>query len=126
MRLLLDTHVFVWAAVAVERLTETVRALLIDPDNTLLLSACCAYEIEFKRSRDAMLGRLPSDLIAAAAQHRFDWLAVTPAHASTAGKLPRLHGDPFDRLLVAQAMDETLPLVTADERIRRYGIPTVW
>ena len=126
MRLLLDTHVFVWAAIAEERLTERVRGLLMDPDNTLLLSACCAYEIEFKRSRDPVLGRLPLDLISAAAEHRFDWLAVTPAHAGAAGKLPRFHGDPFDRLLIAQAIAENAPLVTVDARIERYGIPTIW
>ena len=126
MRLLLDTHVFVWAALAPERLTERARDLLGDPDNTLFLSACCVYEIEFKRSRDAVLERLPPDLIGAAVEHRFDWLAITPTHAAIAGKLPMLHGDLFDRLMIAQAIAENLPLLTVDARIEAYGIPTIW
>jgi PIN domain nuclease of toxin-antitoxin system len=126
VRLLLDTHVFVWAALAPQRLSDRVRALLVAPENVLLLSACSAYEIEFKRSRDPVLGRLPSDLVTAAVEQRFEWLAVNPAHAIRAGKLPRLHGDPFDRLLVAQAIEEGVALLTVDARIERYGIPTIW
>lgn len=126
MRLLLDTHVFVWAALEAERLSERVRALLIDPENILLLSACSAYEIEFKRSRDPALGRLPTDLIAAAVEQRFEWLAVSPADAFRAGALPRLYGDPFDRLLIAQAIGQNVGLVTIDARIKGYGVPTIW
>lgn len=126
MKLLLDTHVFIWAAVDPARLGERVRRLIRDRGNAVLLSAISAYEIEFKRHRDPFLDRVPRDLEKAATLRDFGWLAVTASHASRAGRLPRLHGDPFDRILVAQAMVERAALISANKRLPAYGVEVIW
>ena len=97
-----------------------------DRVNTVLLSAASAYEIEFKRTRDPVLMRLPPDIEMAGAVMGFAWLAITPGHAATAGRLPRLHGDPFDRILLAQVLSETTALVSVDSRLPAYGAPIFW
>jgi PIN domain nuclease of toxin-antitoxin system len=126
MKLLLDTHAFVWAAVEPERLSPRVRRLLTDRRNDVLLSAASGYEIEFKRHRDAVLASMPLDLDGAVQAMEFQWLAITVAHAGAAGRLARLHGDPFDRILVAQALEERAALVTMDARLPAYGATIVW
>jgi PIN domain nuclease of toxin-antitoxin system len=126
MKLLLDTHAFIWTLAQSDRLSMRVAGLVRDRANTVLVSAACAYEIEFKRSRSPELALLPADLGAAVIVMDFDWLPITPTHATIAGRLPRLHGDPFDRLLVAQALQEQATLVTRDPLIAPYGAPVVW
>jgi PIN domain nuclease of toxin-antitoxin system len=126
VKLLLDTHAFVWAAMEPGRLGPRIRALLVDQDNQVVVSAASAYEIEFKRPRDAALMRMPLDLGEVVAGMEFTWLAVTPRHATVAGRLPRLHGDPFDRILAAQALEENAALVTADSRMPSYGVTVLW
>jgi PIN domain nuclease of toxin-antitoxin system len=126
MKLLLDTHAFIWAAIEPDRLSPRVRELLSDRVNTVLLSAASAYEIEFKRARDPVLMRLPPDIEMAGAAMGFSWLAITSGHAATAGRLPRLHGDPFDRIPLAQGLSETAPLVSIDSRLPAYGAPIIW
>ena len=121
MRLLVDTHVLVWAAMEPERLAVRASALLADRSNDILVIAASAYEIEYKRARDSGLNALPLDLREVVAGLDFTWLDVTPRHAIEAGRLPRLHGDPFDRLLAAQAIGESAALVTRDRRIAGYG-----
>lgn len=124
--LLLDTHALVWVMTRTSRLSGRCRDALTDLDNRVLVSAVSAYEIEFKRDRSKELGRMPPDLIEATSSMGFDWIALTPDHCMAAGRLPRLHGDPFDRLLVAQAIAENASLVTTDRWIPAYGIPTLW
>jgi PIN domain nuclease of toxin-antitoxin system len=126
MKLLLDTHAFIWAAVEPERLSLRATGLLTDRRNTVLVSAASAYEIQFKRHRDTVLARMPFDLEAAVEAMEFSWLNITPGHAVAAGRLPRLHGDPFDRILTAQAQAEAAALVTMDSRLPAYGGSVVW
>jgi len=126
MRLLLDTHALIWAMAQSRSLSSRVAALLADRTNTILVSVASAYEIEFKRPRSPELGGLPADLDGAVEAMEFDWLHVTPTHATTAGRLPRLHGDPFDRLIVAQALTEQATVLTRDPLIARYGAPVIW
>ena len=126
MKVLLDTHALVWAAVLPARLSARVREVLEDLDNDIVVSAVAAYEIEFKRERDPFLIAMPGDLENALVQRGFTWLAITSAHASCAGRLPRLHGDPFDRLLVAQALSEGLPLISIDQKLPAYGASIIW
>jgi PIN domain nuclease of toxin-antitoxin system len=126
VRLLVDTHAIVWAVIEPARLSATAREALADPDNDLLLSAVCAYEIEFKRDRDATLQRLPPDLRASLSGLGFSWLAVTAEHAVLAGRLPRYHGDPLDRLLIAQSMAEGAAIVSADRWFAAYGASVIW
>ena len=126
MKLLLDTHAFIWACVEPLRLGARATGLLTDRDNTVLVSAASAYEIEFKRHRDPTLARLPLGLDVAVKAMDFTWLPISAAHAIAAGRLPRLHGDPFDRMLVAQSQGEDAALVTLDSRIPDYGCAIIW
>lgn len=117
MRLLLDTHVFLWAAE--ERLAQSSRAALEKAD-AVVVSAASAWEIEIKRAKRRLELRVdPVWLVDASG---FDGLDITFAHASAAGKLPPHHHDPFDRMLVAQAQLEGLTLVSADPAIARYDV----
>lgn len=123
MRLLLDTHVAIWFAEDSSHLSAAANTALDDPQNVLLLSAVVPWEIAIKRS----LGKLTAtddylELLAAGAVE----LPVTAAHARAVEQLPHHHGDPFDRMLVAQAQHEDAAIVTADERIARYDVHVVW
>ena len=126
MRLLLDTHAFVWAIARPALLSRRAAALIEDPANVILVSAVSVYEIEFKRMRDPLLSALPADLGEAVAQAGYAWLALTPEHAAMAGRLPRLSGDPFDRMLAAQGLIEPATVVTKDPMVGAYGVVTAW
>ena len=121
MRLLLDTRVFLWSIGNPEELREAARTAIVDPDNDVAVSAVSVWEVAIKRS----LGKLnaPIDIVQAIADTRFRPLSITLEHAAGAGALPRHHGDPFDRMLVAQAQHETLTLVTRDSHLAAYGVP---
>ena len=126
MKLLLDTHAFVWAVARSSRLSPKAASLIRDPANRVLVSAISAYEIEFKRPRDRQLAALPADLDETVGNHRFEWLALSHAHALAAGRLPRLARDPFDRLLAAQALVEQATILTVDPAIAVYGCVVGW
>jgi PIN domain nuclease of toxin-antitoxin system len=125
--LLVDTHVFLWMQTEPERL-GSARALLEDDGTELLLSAASSWEIAVKWA----LGKLPlpepPDRYVPDRMQRtaMTALAVSHHHALTVAELPTHHRDPFDRLLVAQAMSEDLPLITADAALRPYDIDLVW
>ena len=121
---LLDTHVLLWWLADDRRLGAGARALVAGPDNAVYVSAASVWEIGMKRA----LGKLdaPDDLIDAVERSGFDPLPIGLAHAELAGALPRHHDDPFDRMLVAQAMAEGATLVTADARLAAYAVPTTW
>lgn len=126
MRLLLDTHAFIWAIGMVEKLPDKTAELLRDPDNERWISAVSSYEIEYKRGRSAELGRLPLDLHSAVVGLRAEWLDVSPVHAATAARLDRVHRDPWDRIIAAQAMVEGLVVVTRDPAIAAMGAGVIW
>jgi PIN domain nuclease of toxin-antitoxin system len=126
VKLLVDTHALIWAMFEPSRLSRRARLALEAPDNDLMLSAATAYEIEYKRDREPALGRMPGDLERALTTYGFVWLPVTAAHAGAAGRLTRHHGDPFDRILVAQALAEGASLVSADARMPAYGAEVIW
>ncbi|MDR7116799.1 type II toxin-antitoxin system VapC family toxin [Caulobacter sp. BE254] len=126
MKLLLDTHALIWALAQSRRLPPRLAALLMDTDNDVLVSVACAYEIEFKRSRSAELGLLPADIEDAVRRLDFAWLPVDARHAVVAGRLPRQHGDPFDRLIAAQGLVENATVITRDPQLVVYGVPTLW
>jgi PIN domain nuclease of toxin-antitoxin system len=126
MKLLIDTHVFVWATVQPDLLSSRARATLDDADNEILLSTVSAYEIELKRDRDPALQRIPADLDLAVRAQQIHWLGVSQEHASTAGRLARLHGDPFDRIIIAQAFIERATLISRDRWFGAYGVPLIW
>ncbi len=119
-RLLLDTHVLVWALSDVERLREPARAAIVDLRNDVFVSAVTAWEITVKRDRGHL--RAPRNLAAAVEERRFTHLPLTFEQAEQAAALPMHHRDPFDRFLIAQARMEGLTLVTRDRRIRQYEV----
>ncbi len=126
MNLLLDTHAFVWAIAKSHLLSPRAASLISDGANVVLVSAVSAYEIEFKRRRDPVLADLPADLDEIIRLQRFQWLPLQASHAMAAGRLPRLHGDPFDRMLAAQALVEQATLLTRDPLVAAYGAVTAW
>lgn len=123
MNLLLDTHVLLWWLSDDSTLSQEARDCVRDGGNTVYVSAASVWEISIKKS----LGKLdaPDDLESAIRSGRFRELAISTAHALAAGALPMHHSDPFDRMLVAQAMLESLTFVTRDERIEAYPIPII-
>jgi PIN domain nuclease of toxin-antitoxin system len=124
VRILVDTHVWLWMWGEPERLRNDARTLLEDSANELNVSAASAWEIATKHAAGRL--RLPTSAEAWLTDpvHRDDVteLPITFAHAIRAGILPPHHGDPFDRMLVAQAQLEGLVLVTADPKIAAYDV----
>jgi PIN domain nuclease of toxin-antitoxin system len=120
MNLLLDTQVLVWCLAADRRLKDTARQAIEDDGNRVWVSAASAWEIEIK----AALGKLrvPDDLLAQMKAIRFDELPVRIEHALFLRRLPAVHRDPFDRILIAQALCEGLTLVTADPVLCEYPV----
>ena len=124
MRLLLDTHVWLWMITGDERLTDTLRANLEDPDSDVYLSAAAMWELAIKSAA----GKLkytgsPSVQIPIHIQRTGVYpLPVTVEHAIAAADLPMHHRDPFDRMMVAQAQIEELTLATADRRLAAYEV----
>ncbi len=121
MRLLLDTHIFIWASAGDARLPAAARAAILDTTNFLAVSAVTAWEIAIKHAA----GRLAfpvskwNEMLAALDAAA---LPMTAAHCFAAGALPRHHNDPFDRMLVAQARLEGLSIVTVDPMIQKYDV----
>jgi PIN domain nuclease of toxin-antitoxin system len=128
VKLLLDTHTFLWWTTDDPQLSSTARELIGDSKNTLFWSAASSWEASIKYE----LGRLPlpdtPDLFLPAelGRNRIKSLAIVDEHAFQAGRLPRHHRDPFDRILVAQAQVESLGLITNDTSINRYEVSVFW
>ena len=119
MRLLLDTHVFLWCLNDDRRLTKAARALLSGATE-IYVSSASIWEAAIK----ARLGKLDVDidaLVSAIADSGFLELSVTAKHAAAVGRLPDVHSDPFDRLLIAQALSEPLRFLTADKLLCQYS-----
>ncbi|HYZ63550.1 MAG TPA: type II toxin-antitoxin system VapC family toxin [Acetobacteraceae bacterium] len=122
MRLLIDTHILLWALLKTSRLTNEFRAILQDRSSTVVFSAASIWEIAIKRG----LGRAdfqvdPERVAHAARRIGFTELPVHAAAAARVASLPLLHRDPFDRLLIAQALSEPMHLYTADPQLKPYS-----
>ena len=128
MRLLLDTHAFLWWLAGNERLTLTARRAISDESNVKLVSAASAWEITTKHR----LGKLPvaeefvADIGAAIAGEGFEELPITVSDAARAGSLPGPHRDPFDRMIIAQALSGNLTLVSIESVFDQYGVHRLW
>jgi len=121
MRLLLDTHVLLWWLADDRKLTRAARAIIANPENEVLVSSASLWEIAIKAS----LGRIEielDDLEAAITRNGFRPLAIGFRHALTAGRLPVVHRDPFDRMLIAQASVDELRVVSHDRVFERYNL----
>lgn len=125
MRLLLDTHALLWSLARPDRLPRSVSTALTDTGNDVFVSAASTWEITIKSA----LGKLDGDVRAIAGATRalgFGDLAVTIAHTIRLRELKPHHRDPFDRILVAQALEEGLTIVTHDPAFGAYAAPTLW
>lgn len=128
MRLLLDTVAFLWITLDDPRLSRTARQAFGDPANQVYLSVVSSWEIALKHSA----GKLPLPEPLAwfiVAQRRIHGIQVLPLDEESAlyvGQLPKLHRDPFDRMLVSQAIVHGLAVLTPDERIGQYAVRTIW
>ncbi|MDB5439508.1 MAG: PilT protein domain protein [Caulobacteraceae bacterium] len=125
MRLLIDTHVVVWSVLQSHLLSQRARDA-IEMADEVFVSAASAYEIAYKRDRDRILSALPENLDELVKTFNFRWLSINAAHAQIAGRLPDVHRDPFDRLIAAQSISESLSLVTRDRAHAELGASTVW
>lgn len=128
MRILLDTHALLWAAEGDPRLSEAAGAIIGDGGQELLFSAVSAMEISMKHAAGRL--DLPDDprawIRSRMAVFALIELPVTAEHAIEAGLLPRHHRDPWDRLLVAQARVEGVPILTSDTLLHDYEVATIW
>ena len=122
MKLLLDTHLLLWAAGAPKRLPRAARKLINDPANELLYSAASLWEIAIKRALGRGDFRVdPRALRRGLLENGYTELPVTGEHALAVDALPALHKDPFDRMLVAQSIAESVTLMTGDPNVARYS-----
>ncbi len=128
MQLLFDTHALIWWLTDSSRLPEAVRRAIFDPSNEKLISAATAWEITAKHR----LGKLPgsdpiaADFTAVVARQGFEQLPITVEDAARAGAMPGLHRDPFDRILIAQALARNLVLLSSESLFDRYGVRRLW
>lgn len=125
MRMLLDTHAFLWWLTDNARLSRRARRMIGNDANDLVVSAASAWEIATK----VRLGRLPdigADIAASIAGEGFGQIPITVADAERAGRLPGPHRDPFDRMLTAQAMGRGIPIVSIDAVFDRYEVRRLW
>ena len=122
MRLLLDTHVAIWATRMPQRLSHRVRTAIEDPDNDVFVSVVAIWEtaIKFPLGRPDGPPFSAFQAIAEFERADFDLLEVRAVHAALVERLPAIHADPFDRLMLAQALVEDLQLVTVDRHLLRY------
>ena len=128
MRLLLDTHAFLWWLAGNRRLSPAARRAVDDTSNDVVVSAATAWEITTKHR----VGKLPEaeavalDVTGSIASQGFDELAITVADAERAGRLPGAHRDPFDRILIAQALAHNLTVVSIDAVFDGYAVSRLW
>jgi len=128
VRILVDTHTFLWWNEASPKLSRRASALLADSRSTLLLSVVSAWELVVKvEAKKLRLPEPPSVYVPTRTAHYgMEILPITLAHCLAVESLPPHHRDPFDRLLIAQAQVEQLPILTVDEDVRRYRVKTLW
>ena len=128
MRLLLDTHTLLWWLAGDQALSDAAREAIADPDNEVFISAASAWEIATKYR----LGRLPgaaliaADIAGAVASQGFTELPISIRDGQAAGGLPAVHKDPFDRVLIAQAVTAGMEIVSNEALFDAYAIPRLW
>ncbi len=128
MSILIDTNIFIWAATGSERLTIEAREMLNDPDKIIFFSAVSAWEIAIKWSKGSL--ELPDDpqifLPVALSNAGYSQLSVNLRDACAVASLPLYHKDPFDRLLIGQAMANGLSILTSDSEFKKYNVDVIW
>ena len=124
MRLLIDSNAFLWWSEASPRLGTSARQAIGDPANEVVISIAALWEITIKTS----LGKLtvPSNIETMVMTQGFSVLHIDFDHLRRVAALPRIHKDPFDRLIIAQALCAGIPIATADRRFAAYGVQIIW
>jgi PIN domain nuclease of toxin-antitoxin system len=128
LRALLDSHAFIWWVLDTPALSDRCREILSDGANEIALSVASLYEIAYKAEKgrltlpESPAAYLRDRLVA----NDFGALPIEASHALLAAALPPIHRDPFDRIIVAQAQVEAIPILTADPAIGRYDVETIW
>lgn len=128
MRVLVDTHVFLWWVEGDRALPAKARAALANQDNECLFSLVSAWELAIKAGLGKLKLAIPVRryVVENVAANGFRMLDIRMAHIGRVESLAQHHGDPFDRLLIAQALEEELPVVSADSVFRDYGVKRIW
>jgi PIN domain nuclease of toxin-antitoxin system len=124
VRLLIDSHAFLWWSEDSPALGSAARSAIADPVNEALISVAALWELTIKASSGKLT--LPADLETMAATLGFSVLSINFMHLRRLGLLPRVHRDPFDRMMIAQALAEGIPIITGDRAFAAYGVQTVW
>lgn len=128
MKVLLDTHTLLWATISPSKLSRRASALISEMSNQIYVSAASAWEIATK----VRLGKfveaepLEREFLAKMDEAGYTLLSVTVAHALRAGRLVGNHGDPFDRMIAAQALAEDIPIISADAKLDAFGVQRIW
>ncbi|GBO52604.1 hypothetical protein APA_273 [Pseudanabaena sp. lw0831] len=128
MRVLIDTHVFIWWTSDVKKLSSRVHDLLLNPSTEAILSMVSIWEMQIKLSLGKLqfrtaLSELVDDEIN---RNRIELLPLSLSHIYALSNLPNHHRDPFDRILIAQSMDEDLQILSIDEKFDAYGVKRLW
>lgn len=128
MRALFDTHALIWWFSDDSSLTPIVREIIADTENTLLVSAATAWEIAIKHQLGKLrkVADLVSDFSGRIESEGFELLSISAEHGIRAGLLPGPHKDPFDRMLIAQAQTENVPIVSNEAVFESYGVRRLW
>lgn len=121
---LIDTHALLWWLGDEKKIPKRIRERIADPASRVLVSAVSAWEVAIKTA----LGKLeaPDNLLEIVHASGLEWIPVEPREAYVAGGLPLHHRDPFDRLLVAQAMERSIRVISHDDVFDRYQVPRTW
>lgn len=128
MKILLDTHAFLWLVSDHPRLSDVAKAVFLDNSNELFLSAVSGFEIAVKHGLGKLkLSESPTEFIRRRIENNnLIELPISMEHATNLQNLPLIHRDPFDRLLISQSMVESIPLLSADQQMRAYSIDCIW
>jgi PIN domain nuclease of toxin-antitoxin system len=132
MNALIDTHTFIWSVSDPDRLSKEARTLIKDPDNSIWISVVSFWEISLKHAvgKLDLVNVLPETFLDIADQMQFEILNLSPLAAATYYKLPELrHKDPFDRLIIWQAIQQKIPLISKDKQFKDYtelGLKVIW
>jgi len=128
MKVLVDTHVFLWLLEDAPQLSNHAKEAFSNPDAKIYFSAASYWEICIKQSigKLELLDGWETIILRELKRNRIQWLAIEPEHMQDILTLPWHHRDPFDRLLIAQARQEVMSMMTADQRIAKYDVSIIW
>jgi PIN domain nuclease of toxin-antitoxin system len=123
MNYLLDTHTLLWWLNNDLKLSREAREIISNPENKIFVSAVSAWEISIKKATGKL--SVPDNLAEAISVNCFEPLLISIEHGLKAGSLPNYHNDPFDRMLIAQAMSENLIIISRDAQFSQYGVNVI-